>query len=355
MSKCTTAHRLSKTLQYKQLIAELFQSPLSSHFAQLIGTEIYQNFVKNFWNLWTLHLQNINELTLDEDKIRKSFEQNKQLLDSFDSKKKLPFSLLTLRHIHLTFLCHCILQHLQWQSFGMNKEENNNESDIEMNENEEEKASMVNDDNVIASIITRCMRNHRPFDLNYKVVKANGTDVKYTKIRYISMEHCALIVVNDEELMRCNVSAPKVKIALNTYIDSKGNIKNLSGRHSLIKLLCKSIVRRAVDPFATTSTALGFMNSKIFSIDMLCQIFDFMEWRDLLSFGYCSHLAYNMSNESELWKLMFSKVYGHPANEHVTNWKNKFLTFHLKKDETHLVKSGKDKATLDLIRRLMQN
>merc|ERR1712176_980997 len=148
-------------------------------------------------------------------------------------------------------------------------------------------------------------------------------------------------------------SAPKVRIALNTYIDSEGNVKNLSGRHSLIRLLCKSIVRRAVDPFATTSSALGLMNSKIFSIDVLRAVFGFLDWRDLVHFGYCSQLANDISNESELWKLMFAKEYG-SNDTNTSNWKHKFLIFHVDKANKKLEKSGKDERTQNLIRRLQQ-
>ena len=405
--------RIKSAFDFNQLLAEVFKSPMSEKFARLIGNEIFQTFLKDFWNLWKLHLENINELTYDEDKIIKLWNENKKLLDSFkafdgdndnsnnDKKRKLPFSLLTLRHIYLAFLCHLILQHLQWESFGNkdkkkknnnnNHNENNkdNDDDIEMmdDDNEEEKAMMIDDDklygntpqndddddnmkndeelkqdglydfssitnDVIATRITRCMRVHRPFDINYKIILPNGKDVKYTKIRYISMEHCALIVVNDEEIQKCNLPSPKVRLTLNTYINESGDIKNLSGRHSLIKLLCENIVRRAKDPLSTTSTTLGLMNTTIFSTNILIILFGFLNWRDLLNFGYCSQLAYNISNNPELWKLMYKKQYQYVEDDKsISNWKNKFLTSYVQQKQ---LKSGQDEATQDLIRQLLR-
>eukprot|EP01083_Nonionella_stella_P301517 1034850_1 len=225
----------------------------------------------------------------------------------------------------------------------------------------EEEASNKNNDNtdelyvnndVIATTITRCMRYHRPFDLRYKVLLPSGKDVKYTKIRYVSMEHCALIVVNDEQLMQCNLASPKVKLTLNTYISEQGDISNLSGRKSLIKLLCDNIVRRARDPLATTSPALGLMNSKIFSLDIWSILFGFMHWKDLVHFGYCSQLAYNISNDPEIWKVVYEKEFGMQNVEKMTiaNWKNKFMMQYMMMRQ----KSGTDQATLDLIRSLMQ-
>merc|ERR1712079_814721 len=188
---------------------------------------------------------------------------------------------------------------------------------------------------LIANRITHCMCNHRPFDLQYKVPTTSssssssssekGDTFKEIKIRYISMEHTALIVVNDEELQKCHIPAPKVKVVLKTYINEEGEIRNLSGRHSLIRLLCDNIVRRARDPLATTSTALGLMNSKVFSGDVLLLLFGFLEWRDLLHFGFCSQLSYGISNRPELWRLMYDQRFGveQDAERFVLgNWKN---------------------------------
>lgn len=314
--------KIKSSFDHNELLSELFKSPLSEKFAVLIGNEIFQTYLKKFWNLFNLHSENINKLTFDEDKIIKLFNENKKYLDSFENKKyleskrKLPFSYLTLQHIHLCFLITLILQYLQFQSLGTKNNDN-----------------ITND--MIATTITRCMRYHRPFDANYKIILPNGKDIKYTKIRYISMEHCSLIIVNDQELIKSNLPSPKLKIILNRYIDNKGNIKNLSGRYSLIKLLCNNIIRRAKDPLSTSLKQFGLMNNKIFSIDILIILFSFINWRDLLNFGYCSQIAYNISNESELWKSMYFMEYKHDNNNNntdhkteVLNWKNKFIIKH---------------------------
>eukprot|EP01084_Bolivina_argentea_P290120 498290_1 len=387
--------KISKALHFKSMISSVFNSPLSQSFALLIGNEIYQTYLKKFWNLWQLHFQNINELTYDENKIIQTFTKHKTLLESFKSFKnsnhKLPYSLLTLRHIYLAFLCHLILQHLEWESFGLSSstsssslsvhddeekammidndtlydtpqgkdiKDDDNDNEMKDNENENENNSNKNklydyslmSNDVIATTVTRCMRYHRPFDMNYKIILPNGQDVKHIKIRYISMEHCALFIVNDKELLKCNLASPKVNIPLNRYINEDGEIKNLSGRYGLIKLLCQNIVRRAKDPLETSCKALGLMSSKVFSTDVLIILFGFLNWRDLMNFGYCSQLAYNISNESEIWKLMYMKEFmgSGMKDMNVANWKNKFLAQYIQR------KSGTDDATQELIKKLMR-
>lgn len=220
-------------------------------------------------------------------------------------------------------------------------------SDIEMEDDDEEKAMAIDDgggtadrrapphsmgNDVIAGTITRCLRRHRPFDLNYKMVTAEGLE-KNIKIRYISLEHTALVVVNARDLQQCHLPAPRVRVALSTFINDRGDIRNLSGRHSLIRLLCENIVRRAHDPLATTSNALGLMNSKVFSMDVLLLLFGFMEWRDLLNFGYCSQIAYGLSTRPELWRSAFERRFGNTGTQDIANWKQQFLIQHIRQRE----------------------
>ena len=102
---------------------------------------------------------------------------------------------------------------------------------------------------------------------------------------------------------------------------------------SLLLLLCKNIVQRAKDPLSTTSTSstkLGLINTKIFSIDILVILFSFLNFRDLLNFGYCSQITYNICNNTQLWKTMYLMEEYHVIDKDeiksIVNWKNKFLT-----------------------------
>eukprot|EP00485_Elphidium_margaritaceum_P003186 CAMPEP_0202689664 /NCGR_PEP_ID=MMETSP1385-20130828/4864_1 /ASSEMBLY_ACC=CAM_ASM_000861 /TAXON_ID=933848 /ORGANISM="Elphidium margaritaceum" /LENGTH=168 /DNA_ID=CAMNT_0049344819 /DNA_START=159 /DNA_END=662 /DNA_ORIENTATION=+ len=166
------------------------------------------------------------------------------------------------------------------------------------------------------------------------------------------MEHMAFIVVNDAQLLQCNISAPKVRLSLGTYMSEDGAVSNLSGRHSLIRRLCHNIVRRAKHPLSAVdaggnTTASSLLNAHIFSMDVLLVMFAFLSWKDLLHFGYCSQTAYNISQSTELWKLMYGKEFEAMVEDehaqHIANWKNKFLVQRLQQQ------TGEDQATKDLI------
>ena len=354
---------------------------LSQSFAQLIG-DLYEIWVLRFWNAFTAHLRDIQLLREEESQILSAFNRHlrSKLLPPPDQRH---LSVIQLRHTYFAFLCHLILHHLRWRELQLrsresesndddddNGDEDDNETDEQKEEEEQNASSAVDNDNhnqhfpavdlsadmgLIVARIIRCVRDNRPLDIRYKQVLHQQRGYQQTNqicIRYVPMGECVLMVAIDKNLLCANIKLPRVTLPVSRYIgdldgdrgsdDQLNNnsniICNLSGKHSLIRILCEDLMHRAIDPFAFNfhfrhNQLTLFWISRLPFKSALCLIFAYLTFRDLIAFGYTARYAYQVSCSRDLWRVIYynhnKNINGQPQKEtdsdRNANWKNLFI------------------------------